>query len=426
LYILHLLYKLKPQSPNTKHQNGRTKPAYLTLAPDRFTIYITATKFKNGKVGKTEVRRPLLRKVTSIGSNDDEADHENIIDIGSLDRLQGGQNTLRFELARKMSSRISSPRKSSSTDFIDLDPTQSLSIIFSNERTLDLMISDEDVTRDEVLQALQNLLDNYSRAKINVGNDVLLLRYMWVDVDKDRSDSINAHELSRLLNRINFHMKKAESDKVYNSFAKMIGLDRNDRRKGISFENAVTILHKFKRDSGWQIKPVKNIWFDCFGRVMNNGKDRTKVSTESFLKKFMLKKQGESEYTMEEVGSLFQRLNELEVADVASNLHLDAQDPNTARFIDKDRFEAYLYSKENGIFDPAQEQLHQSMDLSLTEYWINSSHNTYLTGDQFQSRSSVEMYMNALYRGCRCLELDCFDGHRDSQNGRLVPLVYHG
>lgn len=340
--------------------------------------------------------------------------------------MQGGQNTLRFELARKMSSRISSPRKSSSTDFIDLDPTQSLSIIFSNERTLDLMISDEDVTRDEVLQALQNLLDNYSRAKINVGNDVLLLRYMWVDVDKDRSDSINAHELSRLLNRINFHMKKAESDKVYNSFAKMIGLDRNDRRKGISFENAVTILHKFKRDSGWQIKPVKNIWFDCFGRVMNNGKDRTKVSTESFLKKFMLKKQGESEYTMEEVGSLFQRLNELEVADVASNLHLDAQDPNTARFIDKDRFEAYLYSKENGIFDPAQEQLHQSMDLSLTEYWINSSHNTYLTGDQFQSRSSVEMYMNALYRGCRCLELDCFDGHRDSQNGRLVPLVYHG
>ena len=373
-----------------------------------------------------EVRRPLLKKVTSIGSNDDEGDHENMIDIGSLDRLQRGQNTLRFELARKMSNRVSSPRKSNSTDYIDLDAAKSLSIVFSNERTLDLMISDEDVTRDEVAQVLQDLVDNYSRAKINVGNDVLLLRYMWVDVDKDRSDSINAHELSRLLNRINFYMKKAESDRIYNSFAKMIGLDRNDRRKGISFENAVTILHKFKRDSGWVVKPVKNIWFELFGRVMNNGKDRTKVSAESFLRKFMLKKQGESECTMKDVGVLFQRLNKLEVADVASNLHLDAEDPNTSRYIDKDRFEAYLFSKENGLFDPTREIMHQNMDLSLTEYWINSSHNTYLTGDQFQSRSSVEMYMNALYRGCRCLELDCFDGHRDSQNGKLVPLVYHG
>jgi phosphatidylinositol phospholipase C delta len=119
-------------------------------------------------------------------------------------------------------------------------------------------------------------------------------------------------------------------------------------------------------------------------------------------------------------------LNQLEVADVATNLNLELNDPNSAKYIDKDRFEAFLMSRGNDIFDPEAEKFDpEIMDRPLSEYWINSSHNTYLTGDQWQSRSSVEMYMNALYRGCRCLELDCFDGHRDNQN-KPIPLVYHG
>lgn len=83
-------------------QSGKSKPAYLTLSKDKFTIYITSYQFKAGKVGKnmTSVRRPLLRKVTSIGSNDDEKSDERAIDVGSLDRVQKGQSTLKFELAR--------------------------------------------------------------------------------------------------------------------------------------------------------------------------------------------------------------------------------------------------------------------------------------------------------------------------------------
>uniref|UniRef100_A0A8C2KA31 1-phosphatidylinositol 4,5-bisphosphate phosphodiesterase n=1 Tax=Cyprinus carpio TaxID=7962 RepID=A0A8C2KA31_CYPCA len=85
-------------------------------------------------------------------------------------------------------------------------------------------------------------------------------------------------------------------------------------------------------------------------------------------------------------------------------------------------FARYLISEENSVIPP--EKLDQSEDMSfpLSHYFINSSHNTYLTAGQLAGSSSVEMYRQTLLSGCRCVELDCWKGRTAEEE----PVITHG
>ena len=81
-------------------------------------------------------------------------------------------------------------------------------------------------------------------------------------------------------------------------------------------------------------------------------------------------------------------------------------------------FSAFLSSTYNNIQNFKAPEV--KLDRPLNEYFISSSHNTYLLGRQVAGSSSVEAYIRALQRACRCVEIDCWDG----TDGR--PIVLHG
>lgn len=83
-----------------------------------------------------------------------------------------------------------------------------------------------------------------------------------------------------------------------------------------------------------------------------------------------------------------------------------------------DMFSSFLASASNGVYASRAPQ--SRFDRPLNEYFISSSHNTYLLGRQVAGASSTEAYITALQQGCRCVEIDCWDG----ADGR--PIVSHG
>jgi phosphatidylinositol phospholipase C delta len=92
--------------------------------------------------------------------------------------------------------------------------------------------------------------------------------------------------------------------------------------------------------------------------------------------------------------------------------------PENAEIMTEAAFVGFLTSEDNEVIQPEPQNI--VLDRPMNEYYISSSHNTYLLGRQVAGQSSVEGYISALVRGCRCVEVDCWDGY----NGQ--PEVNHG
>ncbi|GEQ70715.1 hypothetical protein JCM33374_g4394 [Metschnikowia sp. JCM 33374] len=121
-------------------------------------------------------------------------------------------------------------------------------------------------------------------------------------------------------------------------------------------------------------------------------------------------------------------------AQFITNVQKESPDPETLakayrRFapspeagMSEDNFAQYLKSK---FCTTSKEVFLQDDYFShpLNEYFILSSHNTYLTGRQVGGDSSVEGYVKALQRGCRCLEIDVWNSQTDPS---AEPIVNHG
>uniref|UniRef100_A0A674BRT9 Phosphoinositide phospholipase C n=1 Tax=Salmo trutta TaxID=8032 RepID=A0A674BRT9_SALTR len=207
--------------------------------------------------------------------------------------------------------------------------------------------------------------------------------------DKNKDGRMNFKEVRTLLKMMNVDMNEEYALRLFTMADKSeSGCLENE--EFVQFYKMLT-----EREDVWRV-------FQDYSR---DGQILTLAELEDFLKQ----EQQEGERSLEHAQELIDRYEPSENGKDHS-LHVLA----------RDGFQMYLVSPESAVLDPQLLALHQDMSQPLSHYFICSSHNTYLMDDQLRGQSSQEAYIQALKRGCRCVEVDCWDG----PNGE--PVVYHG
>jgi hypothetical protein len=88
--------------------------------------------------------------------------------------------------------------------------------------------------------------------------------------------------------------------------------------------------------------------------------------------------------------------------------------------LDLKEFSIMINSHLLTVYDKIKQNNELDTSHSLVDYYINSSHNTYLKGHQLKGLSDPKMYSFAILNGYRLVELDCYNGEEDD------IIVTHG
>ncbi|XP_062972827.1 1-phosphatidylinositol 4,5-bisphosphate phosphodiesterase delta-4 [Elgaria multicarinata webbii] len=205
--------------------------------------------------------------------------------------------------------------------------------------------------------------------------------------DKDRDGRMNFKEVQHLLRMMNVDMNEDHALRLF-QMADKSETGTLEGEEFVLFYKALT-----QRDEVLEL----------FEEYSEDGKKLTLLEFVDFLQQEQMERDGTDELAM----VLIDKYEPSETAKARHGLSIDG-------------FLIYLCSPDGSIFNPEHRKVFQDMSQPLCHYFISSSHNTYLMDDQLRGQSSVEGYIRALKRGCRCLEVDCWDG----SNGE--PIVYHG
>lgn len=300
----------------------------------------------------------------------------------------------------------------------------------------------------------KNILD---QIKIN-NTDLLFLKKIWKEYDLNHQKFLKLDQFTKFLATINFKWKKKTYEQIFKE------IDSKDEGK-IKFKDFIAfyelivtgdefreVFQKYSSDpikkymsmrglSDFMEKEqhIKLSQQDLLN-LMRQFSKKTKKLTELMKNKNNSNKENiiSNEDNIENLDGLDQNnreslLNIYENHSFDNNYYTDLKSEQDLGVFSKDLKNAFtlnfrefvnmLMDKSfNGIFNQDYFSTYQNMNQPLYNYYIHSSHNTYLDGNQINSKSTIEMYYITLKNGCRLIELDCWDG----RNGLPEePIITH-
>nr|XP_055074517.1 1-phosphatidylinositol 4,5-bisphosphate phosphodiesterase delta-4-like [Misgurnus anguillicaudatus] len=268
----------------------------------------------------------------------------------------------------------------------EFPPDRCFTLVFRGRRgNLDLVAESAEEAQTWI-RGIRKLIDNLE----NMGQREKLDQWIcdWFKkADKNRDGRMNFKEVRDLLKMMNVDMNEHHALRLFTM------ADKSE--SGTLEDDEFVLFYKMLT----QREDVLRV----FQEYSADGQKLTLQDLEDFLREEQLHENDVQQYA-------FELIERYEPSVTAKMLHV----------MTIDGLLIYLSSTEGSIFNPAKMDLYQDMTQPLSHYFISSSHNTYLLEDQIRGQSSIEGYIRALKRGCRCVEVDCWDG----PNGE--PVVYHG
>ncbi|KAM6224800.1 1-phosphatidylinositol 4,5-bisphosphate phosphodiesterase eta-1 isoform 4-T4 [Rhynchocyon petersi] len=281
----------------------------------------------------------------------------------------------------------------------NFDPSCCFTIYHGNHmESLDLITSNPEEARTWITglkYLMAGISDEDSLAKRQRTHDQypLWMLTLWVkqtfeEADKNGDGLLNIEEIHQLMHKLNVNLPRRKVRQMFQE------ADTDENQGTLTFEE-FCVFYK-----------MMSLRRDLYLLLLSYSDKKDHLTVEE-LAQFLKVEQKMSNVTADHCLDIIRKFEVSEENKVKNVLGIEG-------------FTNFMRSPACDIFNPLHCEVYQDMDQPLCNYYIASSHNTYLTGDQLLSQSKVDMYARVLQEGCRCVEVDCWDG----PDGE--PVVHHG
>ncbi|XP_032855980.2 1-phosphatidylinositol 4,5-bisphosphate phosphodiesterase eta-1 isoform X5 [Tyto alba] len=273
----------------------------------------------------------------------------------------------------------------------NFDPSCCFTIYHGNHmESLDLITSNPEEARTWITglkYLMAGISDEDSLAKRQRTHDHWV-KQTFEEADKNGDGLLNIEEIHQLMHKLNVNLPRRKVRQMFQE------ADTDENQGTLNFEE-FSVFYK-----------MMSLRRDLYLLLLSYSDKKDHLTVEE-LAQFLKVEQKMNNVTPEYCLDIIQKFEVSEENKKQNVLGIEG-------------FTNFMRSPACDIFNPLHCEVHQDMDQPLCNYFIASSHNTYLTGDQLLSQSRVEMYARVLQDGCRCIEVDCWDG----PDGE--PVVHHG